>query len=62
MKQAKKSVSFRLSDDTIRGLATLANRHKISQADVIAVLVLHANTGEDTEQLDEMFELAGRLG
>jgi len=39
MKEAKKPVSFRLSNTTQTELLSLANRYDISQAQVIAVLV-----------------------
>ena len=57
---AKKTVGFRLSDTTIRELTETANRHKVSQADVIAVLVhcYYAFGDIDEEKLSEWFDIA----
>ena len=62
MKKPKKSVSFRLSEDVIKKLTNLSNSHKISQSDVIAVLVHFASTGGDEDDLERMFEMAQQLG
>ena len=61
MKKQKKSVSFRLSEDTIRKLTNLANSHKISQSDVVAILVHFASSGGDADDLEQMFEIAQQL-
>ena len=62
MKAPKKQVSYRLPETTIKGLQDIAKRHKISQADVIAVLVRAVQEGiEDIRDLDEHFDII-RLG
>jgi predicted transcriptional regulator len=52
--------SFRLSDATARALETLARRWGVSQADVLAILVAAAESG-DYDQVDEMVDLAKKL-
>jgi len=63
IKEAKKSVSFRLSGTTLRELAELAKRYQISQAQVITVLLhyFYANDDMDNDILYEWFEIA-RMG
>ena len=61
MKTAKKAVTFRLSDTTIKELESLGKRHGVSQADVISVLVHVISMGWDIELLDDYFDIA-RLG
>jgi len=58
MKKPKKAVSVRLSETIIEELATLAKRFKVSQADVIAVLVHFACVGGDFDDIDEWFDIA----
>jgi indole-3-glycerol phosphate synthase len=58
MKTAKKLVSFRLSLTTTKELADLAKRYKVSQADVISVLVHNLYIGGDMDSLDEWFDIA----
>lgn len=57
---AKKSVTFRLSETTIKELESLAKREKISQADVLAVIVhcVYAFGDVEDERLAEWFEIA----
>jgi len=60
MKESKKSVSFRLSDTTVKELADLAMRYKVSQAQVITVLVhqFYANGDMgDGDSIDEWFNV-----
>jgi cytosine/adenosine deaminase-related metal-dependent hydrolase len=52
----KQPVSIRLSERTIRELKRLADSWRISQADVIAVLV-HAAEYDKFDELDEMVDL-----
>jgi hypothetical protein len=61
MKTPKKTASFRLSETTIKELATLAKRYNVSQADVIAVITHCFYMGWDMEEWDNYFEIA-RLG
>ena len=58
--EKKRTASFRLSETTHKELESLAKRHSISQADVIAVLVHCAHSYGDLEEerLDEWFEIA----
>jgi hypothetical protein len=55
---AKKAVTFRLSEITVNELNALAKRYKVSQADVIAIIIHAIYAGLDLEQLDEYFEVA----
>jgi len=58
----KKTVGLRLSEATIRELNDLAKRYKVSQADVVAVLVrcVYSNSAIEEDALDELFEIAAR--
>jgi len=60
-KKAKKMVSFRLSETTIKALEDIAKREKLTQADVIAVLVYCFKEHGNTDSIDEYFDVA-RLG
>ena len=57
-KEPKKTVSFRLSEQTIKELDQLTLRHKISQANILSVLIHFACIGEDMEQLENWLEIA----
>jgi hypothetical protein len=59
----KKAATFRLSIETIKQINTLAERNKVSQADVISVLVHCATKSDciDEDALCEMFDII-RLG
>ena len=59
MKPAKKPITLRLSETTARELASLAQTKKLSQADVISVLVHCAYSGLDWDELDQYFDIAG---
>ena len=61
MKEAKMSVSFRLSSSTLKELAELAKRHQVSKAQVVAVLVHLFYIGGDMDSVDDWFDVA-RLG
>jgi hypothetical protein len=58
MKTAKKPMTFRLTETTRNELAGLAKRQRVSQADVIAILVHAVCVGWEFEDLDEYFEAA----
>jgi len=58
MKAPKKQVNFRLSESTIRELTEVAKRQKVSQADVIAVLVHLYYANGDIENIDDWFDIA----
>lgn len=60
-KSTKKLVSMRLSPETVKELTGLAARHKVSQADVVAVLVHAFETGADADATEEMLNLASRV-
>ena len=55
----KKTTSLRLSETTITELNNLANRFKVSQADVVAVLVHCFYTSDelDAEKIEEWFDI-----
>ena len=61
----KKAATFRLSENTLKDLEKLAEKHKISQADVITVLA-NAISRYDEEELAEKIQhdlgIAERLG
>ena len=57
-KEPKKTVSFRFGEDTINELNLLTKRYKISQANLLAILVHFANVGEDMEQLESWLDIA----
>ena len=60
-KKAKKLVSMRLSEDTIKELTSIAKQEKISQADVIAVLVHLYHVGEwEADRVYEWLEIVRR--
>ena len=61
MKQSKKAVTFRLSENTIKEIESLAKQKQISQSDVIAVIVHTIAIGADLDQMDEYFEMASRM-
>ena len=61
MKKPKKPVTFRLSETTLQELSKFAEIQKLSQADVISVLVHCAYQGLDWEELDRYLDIA-RLG
>ena len=58
----KKTVGLRLSESTVKELESLAKRYKVSQADVVSVLVrcVYHNGELDGENLEELFEIAAR--
>ena len=57
-KEPKKTVSFRFSEDTIRELNQLSKRYKISQANLLAILIHFACVGEEMEQLETWLDIA----
>jgi len=59
---AKKSVSLRLSEATIRELSSLAKKFHVSQAEVVAVLIrcVYNNGSIDEDYLDELFDVVSR--
>jgi len=59
---AKKQVNLRLKSTIVKELQSLAKTHRVSQADVVAILIhwLYSD-GEDIEKLDEAFSTAGTL-
>jgi hypothetical protein len=61
VKKPKKSVTLRLSETTVQELAKLADQQKLSQADVVSVLVHCAYHDLDWDELDRYFDIA-RLG
>ena len=58
----KKQINIRLKDTVIRELQFLAKTHRVSQADVVAILIhwLYSD-GEDVEKLEEAFGTAESL-
>lgn len=62
MRTAKKAVGLRLSEATVTELEALAKKYKVSQADVVAVLIrcVYAKGSIDEDNLDEIFELVAR--
>jgi len=59
---AKKTVGLRLTEATIRELDSLAKKYKVSQSDVVAVLIHCAyHKGYiDEEDLNNLFEVVSR--
>jgi len=57
-KEPKKTVSFRFGDDTIKELNQLTKRYKISQANLLAILIHFADIGEDRDQLESWLDIA----
>ena len=60
MGTVKKAIGFRLSETTIKELTSIAANKKVSQADVIAVLVhcYYLNDDIDSETIDQWFDIA----
>jgi len=58
----KKQVNLRLKNTVIKELQSLAKTRRVSQADVVAILIhwLYSD-GEDTEKLEEAFGTAEAL-
>ena len=58
---SKKQIGLRVSVDTVKELESLANKYKVSQADVVAVLVRCAYMGEfEGDIIDKLFDIAAR--
>ena len=57
-KEPKKTVSFRFGEDTIKELKQLSKRYKISQANLLAILIHFAYIGEDMDQLENWLDIA----
>jgi hypothetical protein len=59
---AKKQVNLRFKDTIIKELQSLAKTHRVSQADIIAILIhwLYID-GQDVDKLDEAFGTAANL-
>ena len=58
----KKQVNFRLKDSVIMELQAIAQRHHVSQADIVAILVHWFYTnGDDVEKLEDAFNTAEAL-
>jgi len=59
---AKKQVNFRLKDAVIKELQSLAKTRRVSQANVVAILIHWLYTdGQDAEKLEEAFSTAEAL-
>jgi hypothetical protein len=59
---SKKQINFRLKDSVIKELQALAVNHRVSQADVVAILIHWLYTdGEDTDKLEEAFNTAATI-
>jgi hypothetical protein len=58
MPASKKSVTYRLSETTIKEISDIAKRQKISHADVIAVLIHCYFISGDLDNVDDWFEIA----
>jgi len=57
-KEPKKTVSFRFGEDTVRELNQLTKRYKLSQANLLAILIHFASVGEDMDQLESWLDIA----
>ena len=58
----KKQVNFRLKDSVIKELQSIAQRRRVSQADIVAILIHWFYTdGDDVEKLEEAFNTAEAL-
>jgi hypothetical protein len=57
---AKKLISMRLPEATIKELAFLAEREKVSPTEIISVLVRLLYTGDDIEKVDEWLDIVRR--
>jgi len=58
----KKQVNLRLKNTIIRELQSLAKTRRVSQADIVAILIHWLYTdGEDVEKLEEAFSMAEAL-
>ena len=60
MVEAKKSITFRLSAETIEELNQIAKRNKVSQAQVIGILIHGYTVGADTDEIEKWFEVSRR--
>jgi hypothetical protein len=59
---AKKQVNFRLKDSVIKELQSIAQRRRISQADIVAVLIHWFYTdGDDVDKLEDALNTAQTL-
>ena len=58
MKESKKPVSFKLSETTIKELKIISDNEKVSQADVISILVHLYNITGEAKNVKEWFEIA----
>jgi len=58
----KKQINLRLKDAIIKELQSLSKTHRVSQADIVAVLIhwLYAD-GQDVDKLEEALGTAGTL-
>jgi len=60
--QTKKQINFRLKDAVIKELQSLAVRRRLSQADIVAILIHWFYTdAEDIEKLEEAFDTAATI-
>jgi len=58
----KKQVNFRLKDSVIKELQSIAQRHRVSQSDIVAILIHWFYTdGDDVEKLGEALNTAEAL-
>jgi len=59
---AKKQVNLRLKTTIIKELQTLARSRRVSQADIVAIMVHWLYTdGQDVDKLEEAFNTAEAL-
>ena len=58
MKTQKKPVTMRLSETTVKELAEIAKRQKVSQADVVTILTHLYYTDGDIGNVDDWFDIA----
>ena len=61
-KPTKKQVNLRLKDTVTKELQAISKKYRISQADVVAILIHWCHTdGEDIDRLEEAFSTAESL-
>ena len=57
MKSPKKPFTLRLSEDTIKEITEISKREKVSQSDVITVLIHLYYTSGDIDAIEEWFNI-----
>jgi len=60
MKQPKKPITYRLSEETIREINAIATRNKVTPSEVISALVHCYTAGWDIDQVEETLAILAK--